>query len=126
MTKIEDQFVEIAVPELFEQFGQPITYTPGDGSGTVSLTAILGSVKEIETINLDDRQYAATLEVTFSTDPSSAYGGVPNPVLHDALNDGSADWDVAEIVSRGGGLVTVRAARQPAAERAYDGFRARS
>lgn len=85
MSAFADLFAEVALPQLFEQLGEAVTYTIGGGSGA-SITAVIAEIDGPEEQGQSLTNMTERLEVIVGRDPADAtYGGVEQPRIGDKL-----------------------------------------
>lgn len=76
MTVFDDWFEQVGVPSLFDQFSEPVTYTPANGDTPKTVSAI---VKRRQLVNIEQQTHDSNeeFEVELLKNPANAtFGGV--------------------------------------------------
>lgn len=117
----DDEFAELALPDLLAEFGVTVTHATDAGVET-ELTAILGPERsEAETDAPDGRRRLVRRDVTITTDPTSEHGGVANPVESDAITINGEVWPV-ETITLAGGAAKLGCLRSPTVKKSRPGY----
>ncbi len=119
MSVFDEQFSEGAALLLLDQLGSgaetasnKVTYHPADGSDDVTLVAIVDALKKTLEEGAENKRLIRTLRVTFSTDPSSGFGGVADPSEQAQLTVGGVKYKVKRgSIEIAGGMATLEVMR---------------
>ena len=95
-SNFEDEFREVAQPELFDLYGNPATYIPHGGTSRV--VTIVNTTRTTNRENLQGMRVSESMLTTYvSTD---AVTGIPSPSKNDRLEYDGLTWSYVGINSR--------------------------
>ncbi len=123
MSRFDTDFAASGLPELMDQFGQPVTYSPVSGPD-VSLTMILDPERMTEEEKGGGRVLVQRWEGTITTDPDSDFGGVASPDETATITIGGVVWSVDELAKLTGAYAVLKLVRRSSLERSRPGYRA--
>lgn len=118
-----DTLMNEQTPVLMEQLGSSVVYEEIDADA-VTLTALVGSERNSERIDTDgQRVLIITREITISTDPTSADGGVAAPKKTATFVIGNYEWSIDSITALSGSTARLSLTRAAVREITRPGYR---
>lgn len=85
MGSLDDQFGEAGLPALLEALGVQVTWLPGSGGDSRTITAIIDEQQDLDAADFEQRR-VREIEVTVGRDPDDTdFGGVADVAEGDQL-----------------------------------------